>query len=39
MNKAEQHFHSQEVKNESEQAKYADRQMERKAEVQKQLDV
>ncbi|MFK9653395.1 hypothetical protein ACJEMN_22700, partial [Escherichia coli] len=37
MNKAEQHFHSQEVKNESEQAKYADRQMERKAEVQKQL--
>ncbi|WP_430477190.1 ppfA [Escherichia coli] len=28
MNKAEQHFHSQEVKNESEQAKYADRQME-----------
>ncbi|MDJ6216853.1 ppfA, partial [Salmonella enterica] len=26
MNKAEQHFHSQEVKNESEQAKYADRQ-------------
>ncbi|WP_416503628.1 ppfA [Escherichia coli] len=33
MNKAEQHFHSQEVKNESEQAKYADRQMERKAEV------
>ncbi|BEA23965.1 hypothetical protein VEE13_46160 (plasmid) [Escherichia coli] len=31
------HFHSQEVKNESEQAKYADRQMERKAEVQKQL--
>ncbi|EFI3322757.1 ppfA [Escherichia coli] len=37
MNKADQHFHSQEVKNESEQAKYADRQMERKAEVQKQL--
>lgn len=37
MNKEEQHFHSQEVKNESEQAKYADRQMERKAEVQKQL--
>ncbi|MEL8962448.1 ppfA [Escherichia coli] len=36
-NKAEQHFHSQEVKNESEQAKYADMQMERKAEVQKQL--
>ena len=33
MNKAEQHFHS----HESEQAKYADRQMERKAEVQKQL--
>ncbi|EOW1483221.1 ppfA, partial [Salmonella enterica subsp. enterica serovar Rissen] len=31
MNKADQHFHSQEVKNESEQAKYADRQMERKA--------
>ncbi|EFH9260188.1 hypothetical protein [Escherichia coli] len=37
INKADQHFHSQEVKNESEQAKYADRQMERKAEVQKQL--
>ncbi len=37
MNRADQHFHSQEVKNESEQAKYADRQMERKAEVQKQL--
>ncbi|HGC4502096.1 TPA: ppfA [Escherichia coli] len=28
MNRADQHFHSQEVKNESEQAKYADRQME-----------
>ncbi len=37
MNKAEQHFHSQEVKNESEQAKYADRQMERKAEVRNNL--
>lgn len=36
MNKAEQHFHSR-SENESEQAKYADRQMERKAEVQKQL--
>ncbi|EHK0699996.1 ppfA [Salmonella enterica] len=38
LNDAQRAFHAQEVKDDEEQAKYADKQEQRKAEVRKQLD-